>query len=98
MRESDESTAAPEAQQTRVDTETFAVQQLRAMEQPNWSEERLDDLNRKVDTGIGRLDEERKELRAEMREGFDKRFDKVDDEFKAVRADVDVRSRDRSVE
>jgi hypothetical protein len=52
---------------------------------------RLDDLNRKVDASIGRLDEERKELRGEMREEFKlvrsemrERFDKVDDEFKAV--------------
>jgi chromosome segregation ATPase len=76
------------------DAETFTVQQLRAMEQPSWSEGRLDDLNNKVDAGIGRLDEERKELRGEMKEGFaqvcrrfekvDERFDKVDQRFDKV--------------
>lgn len=67
--------------------ETFEMQQLRAMEQPNWNEGRLDDLNRKVDGGIGRLDDERKELRTEMKAGFekvDKRFEEVDKRFEEV--------------
>jgi hypothetical protein len=64
--------------------ETFEVQQLRAMEQPSWNEGRLDDLNRKVDDGIGRQDDERKELRAEVKAGFEK----VDEEFKAVRTEM----------
>jgi hypothetical protein len=66
------------------DAEMFRLQQLRAMEHPSWSEGRLDDLNRKVDAGIGRLDDERKEFRGEMRKGFDK----VDEEFKSVRSEM----------
>jgi hypothetical protein len=65
--------------------ETFEVQQLGAtMEQSRWNEGRLDDLNEKVDAGIGRLDDERKELRAEMRAGFER----VDGEFKELRAEM----------
>lgn len=80
----------------------FEVQQLNAMQQPSWNEGRLDDLNRKVDKGIGRLDDERKELRGELRAGFENvgkefksvraemkaGFDKVDEEFKSVRAEM----------
>jgi chromosome segregation ATPase len=100
MPESDAGARAAEARERAVSAETFTVQQLRAMEQPNWSEGRLDDLNRKVDDGIGRLDEERKDLRGEMKEGFeavdrrfeavDRRFDKVDEEFKSVRGEMKV--------
>lgn len=67
MRESD--AAAVEAR-ARDDDEMFEVQQLKAMQQPSWNEGRLDDLNRKVDKGIERLDGEHKELRCEMRAGF----------------------------
>lgn len=91
MKVGDAKAAAPEVQGQPSSGETFEVQQLRAMEQPRWNEGRLDDLNRKVDDGIGRLDDERKELRAEMRAGFDKidgRFEKVDEEFKAVRSEM----------
>jgi hypothetical protein len=66
------------ARHRQDDAEVFEVQQSKAMEQPSWTEGRLDDLNKKVDGGIGRLDEERKELRTEAKEGFgkvDKRFD-----------------------
>jgi hypothetical protein len=84
MPESDASATAPEAREAREDSEMFRLQQLRAMEQPSWSEGRLDDLNRKVDAGIGRLDDERKEFRGEMRAGFDR----VDDEFKSVRSEM----------
>src|ERR1041384_6152123 len=84
MPESDASATAPEAREAREDAEMFRLQQLRAMEQPSWSEGRLDDLNKKVDAGIGRLDGERNELRGEMRAGFAK----VDGEFKAVRSEM----------
>jgi len=66
------------------DAETFAVQQLTPMERSNWSEGHLDDLNKKVDDGIGRLDEEFKLVRGEMREGFAR----VDEEFKLVRGEM----------
>jgi uncharacterized membrane-anchored protein YhcB (DUF1043 family) len=101
--EADEPTAAAaETSRRQDDAETHEVQQLRVMEQPSWTEGRLDDLNNKVDQGIGRLDEERKELRMEVKEGFkdlrgemngrfdkvDKGFEKVDGEFKAVRKEM----------
>lgn len=91
MRESDAEAVASGVQEQRQDAETFAVQQLRAMEQPKWNEGRLDDLSKKVDDGIGRLDEERKELRGEVKEGFnavEKRLEKVDEEFKSVRGEM----------
>jgi hypothetical protein len=87
---------AEEAQERRDDAEMFTVQQLRAMERPSWNEGRLDDLNRKVDDGIKRLDEERKDLRGEMKAGFEKvdremkaGFEKVDREMNAGFEKVD---------
>lgn len=80
----DAKAAAPEVQGQPGGDETFKMQQLGAMEQPSWSEGRLDDLNRRVDNGIGRLDDERKELRAEMKAGFER----VDEEFKAIRSEM----------
>jgi len=35
-----------------------------------WTDDRLDDLNKKVDDGFARLDADIRELRAEMNEGF----------------------------
>ncbi|HWO84702.1 MAG TPA: hypothetical protein VNM38_13065 [Solirubrobacterales bacterium] len=40
-----------------------------------WTDARLDDLNKKVDGGFARVDADIRELRGEMRGGFD-RFDK----------------------
>ena len=56
-----------------------------------WTDERLDDLNKKVDDGFaetkaemregfGRIDRDVKELRGEMNE----RFDKIDARFEAL--------------
>jgi chromosome segregation ATPase len=45
-----------------------------------WTDERLDDLNKKVDDGFARLDADIRELRNEMNEGFravNARFDAV---------------------
>ena len=39
-------------------------------ERPHWSDERLDDLSKRVDQGFRRSDEEFKELRREMHAGF----------------------------
>jgi hypothetical protein len=91
MSESDAKAAAAGVPEAREDAETFAVQQLRPMEERKWNEGRLDDLNKRVDDGIGRLDDERKEFRGEMRAGFEaveKRFEKVDEEFRAVREEM----------
>jgi hypothetical protein len=72
------------AQERRDDAEMFTVQQLRAMEQPSWNEGRLDDLNKRVDGGFERMDEEFRFARGETRRGFEK----VDEEFKAVRSEM----------
>jgi hypothetical protein len=45
-----------------------------------WTDERLDDLDRKVDRGFA-------DLKAEMKAGFDRmdaRFEKMDDRFQAL--------------
>jgi hypothetical protein len=52
-----------------------------------WTDDRLDDLNRKVDEGFRGVDTDIRELRGEMNERFDKvneRFDKIDDRFYAM--------------
>ena len=41
------------------------------MPREKWTEERLDDLNRKVDDGFARVDGEIKDLRREMNARFD---------------------------
>ena len=48
-----------------------------------WTDERLDDLNAKVDRGFERLDAEMRELRAEMRE--------LRGEMQALRAEMNAR-------
>jgi len=40
-----------------------------------WTDARLDDLNKKVDDGFAKVDTDIRELRGEMKGGFD-RFDK----------------------
>lgn len=63
-----------------------------------WTDERLDDLNAKVDRGFARVDVDLRSLRAEtsaeftamrgeMKAGFDKmdaRFEKMDERFEAM--------------
>jgi tetrahydromethanopterin S-methyltransferase subunit G len=63
-----------------------------------WTDERLDDLNKKVEDGFAetkaemregfaRVDGDMKDLRREMDERFDKvdkRFDKIDERFEAL--------------
>jgi tetrahydromethanopterin S-methyltransferase subunit G len=46
----------------------------------SWTDERLDDLNAKVDVGFGRIDQrfDRLEGRSISRAEFDRRFDEVD--------------------
>lgn len=46
----------------------------------NWNDDRLDELNRRVDEGFVRVDERFVRLEGEMKEGFarvDKRFEQV---------------------
>jgi hypothetical protein len=37
----------------------------------SWTDERLDDLNRRVDTGFSRIDADMRELRTDMNARFD---------------------------
>lgn len=69
MEPSETPPAAARAQGGQDDAEMFEVQQLRAMEQPQWNEARLDDLNEKVEKGFEKVDE---------------RLEKVDDELKGM--------------
>ena len=50
-----------------------------------WTDDRMDDLNHKVDVLADRMDDGFRELRAEM----SKRFDKVDAQFEKVDAKFD---------
>jgi len=40
------------------------------MERVAWTDERLDDLSRRMDTGFERVDRDIRDLRTEMRAGF----------------------------
>lgn len=45
-----------------------------------WTDARLDDLNKKVDGGFARVDADIRELRGEMKsgfDGFDRKFDRL---------------------
>ncbi|HEU4707284.1 MAG TPA: hypothetical protein VFS64_08860 [Solirubrobacterales bacterium] len=48
-----------------------------------WTDERLDDLNKKVDDGFARLDADIRELRSEMNRRFDAMNDSVNARFDA---------------
>ncbi len=53
---------------------------MAVMERPSWTDERLDERFNRVDTDI-------RDLRMEMREGFeriDKRFDQLDERFDRI--------------
>ncbi len=52
------------------------------MERTAWTDERLDDLSRRMDAGFERVDRDIRDLRTEMREGFGE----VRAEFAAMRA------------
>jgi len=56
------------------------------MPREKWTDERLDDLNKKVDDGFARLDGDIKDLRREMNARFEKvdsRLDKLSDSMNA---------------
>ena len=69
-----------------------------ALPREKWTEERLDDLNKKVDKGFEDVKGEFKDVRDEMRGGFarvdgeirelrsdmNERFDKMNDRFEAM--------------
>jgi hypothetical protein len=50
------------------------------MPREKWTDERLDDLNKKVDDGFARVEGQVKDLRSEM----NNRFEKVDARFEAL--------------
>ena len=59
-----------------------------------WTDERLDDLNAKVDRGFERIDGEIADLRAEMNARFDQmnaRFEQMDARFEQMNARMDQR-------
>lgn len=62
-----------EAAEYPGDAETFELQQSGAMEQPRWTEARLDDLNGKVDALSRKVDK--------AFEKVNERFDKVNERF-----------------
>lgn len=56
------------------------------MPREKWTDERLDDLNKKVDDGFARVDADIRELRKEMNARFnsvDARFEKLNDSMNA---------------
>jgi hypothetical protein len=57
------------------------------MAREKWTDERLDDLNKKVDDGFARLDGDIKDLRREM----NARFDSVDNRFDSMKNSIDAR-------
>jgi hypothetical protein len=57
------------------------------MPREKWTDERLDDLNKKVDDGFTRLDGDIRELRGEVKDlrgEMNARFDKVNERFDAL--------------
>src|SRR5512144_869055 len=59
-----------------------------------WTDERLDDLNRKVDDGFARLDGDVRELRGEvkdLRSEMNARFDKMNARFGTMKDSIDAR-------
>ena len=50
----------------------------------SWTDERLDDLNDKVDRGFERVDTDLRALRTEMRQGFDRMEARFDERFDAL--------------
>jgi hypothetical protein len=53
------------------------------MPREKWTDERLDDLNKKVDDGFARLDTDIRELRNEMNRRFDAMNDAINARFDA---------------
>ncbi len=50
----------------------------------SWSDERLDDLNRRVENGFNRVDADLRELRSEMNSRFDAMQNRFDARFDAL--------------
>lgn len=54
-----------------------------------WTDERLDDLTRRMDQGFERVDKDIRELRAELKGEMNARFNRVDDRFDRIDARFD---------
>ncbi len=62
-------------------------------ERPSWSDERLDDLSKRMDEGFHRNDVEHQEFRREMKAGFDSmnaRFDSMNARFDSMNGRIDA--------
>jgi 3-dehydroquinate synthetase len=55
------------------------------MERAAWTDERLDDLAEAMRTGFARVDQDIRDLRGEMREGFDSLSDRLGGEINELR-------------
>lgn len=53
----------------------------------SWTDDRLDDLNRRMEAGFKRVDDDVRELRSEM----NARFDRVDARFEHMEAKFDAK-------
>jgi len=64
---------------------------MAVMARETWTDERMDDLNGRMEKGFDRVDADIRELRSEIRvhRGENKAsFDRVDDEFSKMRSDM----------
>jgi hypothetical protein len=59
----------------------------------NWTDERLDDLNKKVDDGFARLDADIRELRRDLNHQVDGLRGEMNDRFNSVDARFDALNR-----
>ena len=60
---------------------------MAVMAREKWTDERLDDLAKRVDRGFAEVKGEVRDLRAEMNERFnsiDSRFNSIDDRFNSI--------------
>jgi hypothetical protein len=53
-----------------------------------WTDERLDDLSRRVDNGFNRVDQELRSLRTELGDRIDRRADSLDARFDALQRTI----------
>jgi hypothetical protein len=53
----------------------------------SWTDERMDDLSRRMDQGFDRVDANTHHLRADMNRGFER----VDEEMRGLRAEMNMR-------
>jgi archaellum component FlaC len=69
-----------------MQTERYGAS-MHVMARESWSDDRLDNLNTKVDRGFEHVDKRFEQIDRRF-EQIDKRFERVDDEFKAIRREM----------